>query len=250
METSPVDFNALILVLQNIRDGSDSMLSAADVVDIIREQLGLPDVAPTSDASSSESVGSYNRHQDQRSTSTSDTDTDDNEEEEVKDEAWFENYPNEDGLLINDEGRICIHEPFNHVGAIGFSPPLPDIRDLLYLPCDCAHHALPECCLDSDPPFNFFINHYDESLRVDVDGEFHLASTAFTDNNPLRPPNNRQRHRLYKSTFMHLCSRFWRDIAWGKEKTSQLCVRKNTAALSRWKWMLYGIQRRQKASTT
>ena len=62
METSPVDFNALILVLQTIRDESDSMVSAADVVDIIREQLGLPDVAPTSDASSSESVGSDNQH--------------------------------------------------------------------------------------------------------------------------------------------------------------------------------------------
>ena len=205
METSPVDFNALILVLQNIRDGSDSMVSAADVVDIIREQLGLPDVAPTSDASSSESVGSDNRHQDQRSTSASNTDADDNEEEdEDKDSAWLENYRNEDGLLINDEGRIRIHEPFSHDGAKGFAPPLLNIQNLLYLPCDCAHHALPECCLDSDPPFNFFINHYDESLKVYVDSEFHLASTAFTDNNPLRPPNNRQRHRLYKSIYLTL----------------------------------------------
>ena len=97
------------------------MVSAADVVDIIREQLGLLDVAPTSDASSSESVGCDNRHQDQRSTSASNTDTDDNEkEDEDKDSAWLENYRNEDGLLINDEGRIRIHEPFSHDGAKGF----------------------------------------------------------------------------------------------------------------------------------
>ena len=77
MDTFPVDTSP-ILVLENIGDGSDSMVSAANVVNIVREQLCLPDVAPTSDASSSESVGSDNRHQDQRSTSTSDTDTDDN----------------------------------------------------------------------------------------------------------------------------------------------------------------------------
>ena len=88
------------------------MVSAANVVDIVREHLGLPDVAPTCDSSSSESVGSDNFHQDQRSTSTSDADTGDNEEDEDKDSAWLENYRNEDGLLIDDEGRIRIHEPY------------------------------------------------------------------------------------------------------------------------------------------
>ena len=192
MDTPPVDFNALISMIEGIRDGSNSMLSAANIVGIVREQLGVQDDALTID-SSSESVVS--NEEEQRSTST---------DESEEDDEWLENYPNEDGLLINDEGRIRIHDPFDHEGAVGFAPPLMAIEYTQYLECDCAHHALPECCLDSQPPFNFFINHYDESLRVDFDGEFDLAWTAFTENNPLRPPNNRQRHRLYKSIFLAL----------------------------------------------
>ena len=200
METPPVDFNALILLLQSIRDDGDSMVSAADVVNIIREQLGLSDDAFANDASS-ESCGAG---ENQRSTSSSDTDTDGNEDDDDEDDPFLTNYPNEDGLLINDEGRIRIHEPFDHFGAIGFAPPLNSIEPLLYLQCDCTHHALPECCLGSNPPLKFYINNYDESLRVYFGGEFNFASTAFTENNPLRPPNNRQRHRLYKSTFLAL----------------------------------------------
>ena len=52
METPPVDFNALILLLQSIRDDGDSMVSAADVANIIREQLGLSDDASANDESS------------------------------------------------------------------------------------------------------------------------------------------------------------------------------------------------------
>jgi hypothetical protein len=58
--------------------------------------------------------------------------------------------------------------------------------------------------LESNPPFNLFINNFDESLRADIDGEIYFVSTAFTENNPLRPPNNRQRQRLYKNTFLAL----------------------------------------------
>ena len=196
METPPIDFNSLILILEGIWDAGDSMILAANIVGIVREQLGVIDDASTNDSRSDSAESDEGKQR--RSTSTIDSDTDDNEE----DDEWLETYPNEDGFLINDEGRIHIHGPFVHVGAVGFAPSLMFVP--LYLECDCAHHALPECCLDSEPPFNFFINHYDESLRVDFDGEFDLARTAFTENNPLRQPNNRQRHRLYTSIFLAL----------------------------------------------
>ena len=77
-------------------------------------------------------------------------------EYDLGDEPFLDNYPDSEGRLINDAGRVRIHQKFAHEGYMGYAPPSESIVPFRYLECNCRYHSLPECILNSSPPFKSF----------------------------------------------------------------------------------------------
>ena len=107
-------------------DNIDEGMARLEILNALQDHLGFP-------AEGSEESGS-DVSQDNLAEIVDSPDIDDDSELDSVDEEWQKNIPNQEGFIINDQGRVRIHDPPPYDGDLGFTPPIENIESFLYKP--------------------------------------------------------------------------------------------------------------------